>query len=51
MTNRQQFLRVAGDAEAVDPTLIGADEPVHAIQRGEDQRIVNSAGVAVVDAQ
>ncbi|MDS0295411.1 NADP-dependent malic enzyme, partial [Halogeometricum luteum] len=47
-----KLLQRLGDAEAVGPMLVGMDEPVHVIQRGDEVNdIVNLAAVAVVDAQ
>ncbi|PSQ06099.1 NADP-dependent malic enzyme [Halobacteriales archaeon QS_6_71_20] len=47
-----KLLQRLGGAEAIGPMLVGMDEPVHVIQRGDEVKdIVNLAGVAVVDAQ
>ncbi|NHN46420.1 NADP-dependent malic enzyme [Halostella sp. JP-L12] len=47
-----KLLQRLGDAEAVGPMLVGMDEPVHVLQRGDEVNdIVNLAGVAVADAQ
>ena len=47
-----KLLQRLGDADAVGPMLVGMDEPVHVLQRGDEVKdIVNLAGVAVVDAQ
>jgi malate dehydrogenase (oxaloacetate-decarboxylating)(NADP+) len=47
-----KLLRRLGGAGAVDPMLVGMDEPVHVLQRGDEVKdVVNLAGVAVVDAQ
>ncbi|MFD1571663.1 NADP-dependent malic enzyme [Halorubrum laminariae] len=47
-----KLLQRLGDAEAIGPMLVGMDEPVHVLQRGDEVKdIVNLAAVAVVDAQ
>jgi len=47
-----KLLQRLGGAEAVGPMLVGMDQPVHVLQRGDEVKdIVNLAGVAVVDAQ
>ncbi|WP_435096279.1 NADP-dependent malic enzyme [Halarchaeum sp. P4] len=47
-----KLLQRLGGAEAVGPILVGMDEPVHVIQRGDEVKdIVNLASVAVVEAQ
>ncbi len=47
-----KLLQRLGDAEAIGPMLVGMDEPVHVLQRGDEVKdIVNLASVAVVDAQ
>ena len=47
-----KLLQRLGGAEAIGPMLVGMDEPVHVIQRGDEVKdIVNLASVAVVDAQ
>jgi malate dehydrogenase (oxaloacetate-decarboxylating)(NADP+) len=47
-----KLLQRLGGADAVGPMLVGMDEPVHVLQRGDEVKdIVNLAGVAVVDAQ
>ncbi|AXR82172.1 NADP-dependent malic enzyme [Natrarchaeobaculum sulfurireducens] len=47
-----KLLQRLGGAEAVGPMLVGMDEPVHVLQRGDEVKdIVNLAAVAVVDAQ
>jgi len=47
-----KLLQRLGGADAVGPMLVGMDEPVHVLQRGDEVNdIVNLAGVAVVDAQ
>ncbi|MWV64099.1 NADP-dependent malic enzyme [Halorubrum sp. JWXQ-INN 858] len=47
-----KLLQRLGGAEAIGPMLVGMDEPVHVLQRGDEVKdIVNLAGVAVVDAQ
>ena len=47
-----KLLQRLGGADAVGPMLVGMDEPVHVLQRGDEvSDIVNLAGVAVVDAQ
>ncbi|MFB6071169.1 MAG: NADP-dependent malic enzyme [Halanaeroarchaeum sp.] len=47
-----KLLQRLGGAEAIGPMLVGMDEPVHVLQRGDEVKdIVNLATVAVVDAQ
>ncbi|MFC7222477.1 NADP-dependent malic enzyme [Halalkalicoccus sp. GCM10025322] len=47
-----KLLQRLGGAEAIGPMLVGMDEPVHVLQRGDEVKdIVNLAAVAVVDAQ
>ncbi|MFC4552093.1 MULTISPECIES: NADP-dependent malic enzyme [Halorussus] len=47
-----KLLQRLGGAEATGPMLVGMDQPVHVLQRGDEVKdIVNLAGVAVVDAQ
>ena len=47
-----KLLQRLGGAEAIGPMLVGMDQPVHVLQRGDEVKdIVNLAGVAVVDAQ
>ena len=47
-----KLLQRLGGAEAIGPMLVGMDQPVHVMQRGDEVKdIVNLAGVAVVDAQ
>ena len=47
-----KLLQRLGGGEAIGPMLVGMDEPVHVLQRGDEVKdIVNLAGVAVVDAQ
>ncbi len=47
-----KLLQRLGDAEAIGPMLVGMDQPVHVLQRGDSVAdIVNLAAVAVVDAQ
>ncbi len=47
-----KLLQRLGGAEAIGPMLVGMDEPVHILQRGDEVKdIVNLASVAVVDAQ
>jgi len=47
-----KLLQRLGGADAIGPMLVGMDEPVHVLQRGDEVNdIVNLAGVAVVDAQ
>ena len=47
-----KILQRLGNAEAIGPMLVGMDEPVHVLQRGDSVAdIVNLAAVAVVDAQ
>ncbi len=47
-----KLLQRLGGAEAIGPMLVGMDEPVHVLQRGDEvQDIVNLAAVATVDAQ
>ncbi len=47
-----KLLQRLGGAEAIGPMLVGMDEPVHVLQRGDEVKdIVNLAGLAVVDAQ
>ncbi|WP_418282026.1 NADP-dependent malic enzyme [Halorubrum sp. DTA98] len=47
-----KLLQRLGGAEAIGPMLVGMDEPVHVLQRGDEVKdIVNLGGVAVVDAQ
>ncbi|TYT62175.1 NADP-dependent malic enzyme [Natrialba swarupiae] len=47
-----KLLQRLGGADATGPMLVGMDEPVHVLQRGDEVKdIVNLAGVAVVDAQ
>jgi malate dehydrogenase (oxaloacetate-decarboxylating)(NADP+) len=47
-----KLLQRLGGAEAIGPMLVGMDEPVHVLQRGDEVNdIVNLASVAVVDAQ
>jgi len=45
-----KLLQRLGGAEAIGPMLVGMDEPVHVLQRGDEVKdIVNLASVAVVD--
>jgi malate dehydrogenase (oxaloacetate-decarboxylating)(NADP+) len=47
-----KLLQRLGGADAIGPMLVGMDQPVHVLQRGDEVKdIVNLAGVAVVDAQ
>jgi len=47
-----KLLMRAGGAEAIGPILMGLSKPAHVSQRGaEVEDIVNSAAIAVVDAQ
>ncbi|OLZ40702.1 NAD-binding malic protein [Natrinema saccharevitans] len=47
-----KLLQRLGGAEAIGPMLVGMDEPVHVLQRGDEVTdIVNLAAVATVDAQ
>jgi malate dehydrogenase (oxaloacetate-decarboxylating)(NADP+) len=47
-----KLLQRLGGGEAIGPMLVGMDEPVHVLQRGDEvSDIVNLAAVAVVDAQ
>jgi malate dehydrogenase (oxaloacetate-decarboxylating)(NADP+) len=47
-----KILQRLGNAEAIGPMLVGMDQPVHVLQRGDSVAdIVNLAAVAVVDAQ
>jgi malate dehydrogenase (oxaloacetate-decarboxylating)(NADP+) len=47
-----KLLQRLGGADAIGPMLVGMDEPVHVLQRGDEVKdIVNLASVAVVDAQ
>jgi malate dehydrogenase (oxaloacetate-decarboxylating)(NADP+) len=47
-----KLLQRLGDADAIGPMLVGMDEPVHVLQRGDEVKdIVNLAALAVVDAQ
>jgi malate dehydrogenase (oxaloacetate-decarboxylating)(NADP+) len=47
-----KLLQRLGGADAIGPMLVGMDEPVHVLQRGDEVKdIVNLAAVAVVDAQ
>ncbi|OAQ54077.1 hypothetical protein HTG_00685 [Natrinema mahii] len=47
-----KLLQRLGGAEAIGPMLVGMDEPVHVLQRGDEVAdIVNLAAVATVDAQ
>ncbi len=47
-----KLLQRLGEADAIGPMLVGMDEPVHVLQRGDSVKdIVNLAAVAVVDAQ
>ncbi|MFB6133349.1 MAG: NADP-dependent malic enzyme [Halanaeroarchaeum sp.] len=47
-----KLLQRLGGADAIGPMLVGMDEPVHVLQRGDEVKdIVNLATVAVVDAQ
>lgn len=47
-----KLLQRLGGADAIGPVLVGMDEPVHVIQRGDNvEDIVNLASVAVVEAQ
>jgi malate dehydrogenase (oxaloacetate-decarboxylating)(NADP+) len=47
-----KLLQRLGGAEAIGPILVGMDEPVHVLQRGDEVKdIVNLAALAVVDAQ
>jgi len=47
-----KLLQRLGGAEAIGPMLVGMDEPVHVLQRGDEVKdIVNLAGVAVTEAQ
>ncbi|WP_394350879.1 phosphate acyltransferase [Halobacterium sp. CBA1126] len=47
-----KVLQRLGGADAIGPMLVGMDEPVHVLQRGDEVKdIVNLAGIAVADAQ
>jgi malate dehydrogenase (oxaloacetate-decarboxylating)(NADP+) len=47
-----KLLQRLGGADAIGPMLVGMDQPVHVLQRGDEVKdIVNLASVAVVDAQ
>ncbi|SEV85300.1 NADP-dependent malic enzyme [Natrinema salifodinae] len=47
-----KLLQRLGGAEAIGPMLVGMDEPVHVLQRGDEVTdIVHLAAVAAVDAQ
>jgi malate dehydrogenase (oxaloacetate-decarboxylating)(NADP+) len=47
-----KLLQRLGGADAIGPMLVGMDQPVHVLQRGDEVKdIVNLAAVAVVDAQ
>jgi len=47
-----KLLQRLGGADAIGPMLVGMDEPVHVLQRGDEVKdIVNLAGVAVTEAQ
>jgi malate dehydrogenase (oxaloacetate-decarboxylating)(NADP+) len=47
-----KLLQRLGGADAVGPMLVGMDEPVHVLQRGDEVAdIVHLAAVATVDAQ
>ncbi len=47
-----KILQRLGEADATGPMLVGMDQPVHVLQRGDSVKdIVNLAAVAVVDAQ
>jgi malate dehydrogenase (oxaloacetate-decarboxylating)(NADP+) len=47
-----KLLQRLGGADAIGPMLVGMDEPVHVLQRGDEVKdIVNLAAVASVDAQ
>ncbi|MCO8244754.1 NADP-dependent malic enzyme [Haladaptatus sp. AB643] len=47
-----KLLQRLGGADAVGPILVGMDDPVHILQRGDDVKdIVNLASVAIVEAQ
>jgi len=47
-----KLLQRLGGAEAVGPMLVGMDQPVHVLQRGDEVKdIVNLAAVAAADAQ
>ncbi|WP_330632238.1 NADP-dependent malic enzyme [Halocatena halophila] len=46
-----KLLQRLGGAEAIGPMLVGMDQPVHILQRGDEVAdIVNLAGIAAVDA-
>ncbi len=47
-----KLLQRLGGAEAIGPMLVGMDQPVHVLQRGDEVKdIVNLGSIAVVDAQ
>jgi len=47
-----KLLQRLGGADAIGPMLVGMDEPVHVLQRGDEVKdIVNLAAVAAADAQ
>jgi len=47
-----KLLQRLGGADAIGPMMVGMDEPVHVLQRGDEVKdIVNLAAVASVDAQ
>jgi len=47
-----KLLQRLGGADAIGPMLVGMNEPVHVLQRGDEVKdIVNLAGVAVAEAQ
>jgi malate dehydrogenase (oxaloacetate-decarboxylating)(NADP+) len=47
-----KLLQRLGGADAVGPMLVGMDQPVHVLQRGDEVKdIVNLGAMAVVDAQ
>jgi malate dehydrogenase (oxaloacetate-decarboxylating)(NADP+) len=47
-----KLLARLGDAQAIGPSLLGLDAPVHVLQTGDDvEAIVSMTAVAVMDAQ
>ena len=47
-----ELLQRLGNADVVDPMLVGMDTPVHVVRRGNEvKRHLNLAGVTVVNAR
>ena len=47
-----KLVKCLGQVESIGPILLGMDQSIHVLQRGEEVRgVVNIAAMAVIDAQ